>query len=161
MRDQSGFSLIELLVVVAIILIVMAIAIPNFLRSRMAANEASAVSSVRTLANAQTTYYATYPTVGYAAQMSFLGGANPCTASASTACLIDPILAGATSVSASKAGYYFTLSGDGLTPSAYYSFIGKPTAPGRSGQREFFIDPSGFVRFTADGTDPSTASSAI
>ena len=75
MRKQRGFSLIELLIVVAIILIIAAIAIPNLLRARMAANEASAVSSIRTINTAEVTYNSTYPTVGFAPALVNLGGA--------------------------------------------------------------------------------------
>ena len=79
-RNTRGFSLIELLIVVAIILIIAAIAIPNLLRSRIAANQASAVGSLRTLNTAEVTYASTYNS-GYAAALSYLGppatGANP------------------------------------------------------------------------------------
>src|SRR5213082_539367 len=85
--NARGFSLIELLLVVAVILIIAAIAIPNFLRSRMRANEASAVASIRVINTAAVTYIITYPDIGFPAQLNTLGGVNPCTASSTTACL--------------------------------------------------------------------------
>jgi prepilin-type N-terminal cleavage/methylation domain-containing protein len=72
MREQKGFSLIELLLVVAVILIIAAIAVPNFLRSRMAANEASAVASLRNIESAQVAYNSTYPTFGFAPDLNTL-----------------------------------------------------------------------------------------
>src|SRR5579864_2591337 len=95
MRKQLGFSLIELLIVVAIILIIAAIAIPNLLRARMAANESSAVASVRTITTGEITYQSTYPTVGYAAALVNLGGplGAACIPSQNTGCLIDSVLA--------------------------------------------------------------------
>src|SRR3569832_1061902 len=105
MRKQKGFSLIELLIVVAIILIIAAIAIPNLLRSKMAANEASAVASVRTINTAQVTYASAYPDAGFAGAIASLGGdpstcATAAGATSTNACLIDNLLTTGT-----KSGY--------------------------------------------------------
>jgi type IV pilus assembly protein PilA len=145
---QSGFSLIELLIVVAIILIIAAIAIPNLLIARMSANEASAVQSLRTIQSAETAYAITYPAVGFSATLAALSGASnsACAASSTQACLIDSVLA-----SGSKSGYTFTWQGDGLTPSISYNINADPFVRGASGRRSFFSNYPGVIRWNDSG----------
>ncbi len=150
---QKGFSLIELLIVVAIILIIAAIAIPNLLRSRMAANEASAVGSVRTINTAEITYNTTWG-VGFAAALSNLGGTTSCTASSTTACLIDPVLSAGT-----KSGYTFAAVGNG-TGKTGYEVNGSPVTVGTTGQRAFCSDQSGVIRYNTTGTAIGTGAGA-
>ena len=146
MRKDNGFSLIELLIVVAIILIIAAIAIPNLLRARMAANEASAVSSIRTINTGMITYGSTYPTVGFATALTNLGGTTPCTPSSSTACLIDSVLAGGT-----KSGYKFAATGSGGTPMVQYYATATPVTANQTGIRSFCAFEDAVVRVQPGG----------
>jgi len=138
---EKGFSLIELLIVVAIILIIAAIAIPNLLRSRMAANEASAVGSIRTINTSCVTYSTTYG-IGFPTSLAALGTSG--SASSTSADLIDNVLAAGI-----KSGYAFTLLGGTLSNNVNptYTVTGDPTAPGQTGTRHFFSDQSGVIRF--------------
>ena len=149
-NKQKGFSLIELLIVVAIILIIAAIAIPNLLRSKMAANEASAVGSLRTLNTACVSYSTTYG--GYPDTLAKLGPAA--TASSATADLIDSVLASGT-----KSGYTFaysaTADSTGFAPS--YTITATPVTIGTTGQRGFFTNQTGVIRGDATGSATVTS----
>jgi prepilin-type N-terminal cleavage/methylation domain-containing protein len=150
LKKQKGFSLIELLIVVAIILIIAAIAIPNLLRSRMAANEASAVGSLRTINTSAVTYSSTYPSNGYPATLAALGTSGAATSA--SADLLDSVLASGT-----KSGYTFVFTaGAGGLPSTGYNVTAIPVNIGTSGQRGFYTDQSGVIRNNAAGTAAST-----
>jgi type IV pilus assembly protein PilA len=157
MRKSRGFSLIELLIVVTIILILAAIAIPSLLRSRISANEASAVASLRSINTAQVTYIVTYPQVGYADSLTKLAmpiGTSP--VSSTSAGLIDWVL-GCSSQPCPKSGYAFAITGTAGNPIVTYSLTAVPLAIGQTGYRGFCSDQLSHMTYDPTGGTNCTA----
>ena len=154
MRDSNkecGFSLIEILIVVAVILVITAIAVPSLLRSKASANEASAVATLKNVSTACTTYNATY-NIGYPLTLKYLGPGTPTNSTA--AGIIDTVVAGGI-----KSGYTFTyVSG---APSSgqirTYTLSASPTVPNKTGQRYFFVDQTGVIRQNIGGSATSSS----
>jgi len=172
-KKQKGFSLIELLIVVAIILIIAAIAIPNLLRSKMAANEASAVGSLRTITTASITYASTYGN-GFPPSLGAAGGAAGVTvATCDNALLVDSVLSGngGTATTSQKSGYNFTFvpgtavatAGTGCANAGANTFMVNaiPVTAGSTGQRSFCTDESGVIRDDTTGAAIPDAATCV
>jgi type IV pilus assembly protein PilA len=162
-NTQEGFSLIELLIVVAIILIIAAIAIPNLLRSRMAANEASAVGSIRSINTAAVSYNSIYNN-GYPSTLTQVGTTSGTQATCAASMFIDIVL-----TSGSKSGYSFAMgpgsvavtAPPGCTTAGFvdgYYITAVPSSAGTTGTRAFCSDQTGVIRFNLGGTATAASS---
>jgi prepilin-type N-terminal cleavage/methylation domain-containing protein len=156
-KNHKGFSLIELLIVVAIILIIAAIAIPNLLKSKMAANESSAVGTVRTITTAEVTYSAACPAIGFSATLAELNTGALCAGGTN---IVDNVLGQDPAIKSGYSGAYVAGAAVGGVVSTY-TITNTPLTVGTTGQRQFCSDQTGVVRYTLNGAGCTNASPAL
>ncbi len=158
MRRKAGFSLVELMIVMSIILLIAAIAIPNLIRSKIAANESSAVASLKVLNDAELTFASTYGS-GFSDTLNRLGAPSSGLPDANNADILDPVLSGRTSggtdTSFFKSGYQFVYVPTGAFGTiSVYNLAADPIRRGSTGQRSFFTDQTAVLHFNT--TAPAT-----
>ncbi|HZQ25826.1 MAG TPA: type II secretion system protein [Terriglobales bacterium] len=145
MKSASGYTLVELLITVALLVVIAALMFPRILRSRIAANEAAAISSIREINQAETSYQVTYPTLGFAAKLADLGGAKPCHPTPSSACLVNPQLA-----TGEEDGYSFTALANSWSRNGIaidYTAAAAPQIYNKSGVRVFCSMSDNVIRY--------------
>jgi type IV pilus assembly protein PilA len=151
-RDDAGFTLVELLIVMSVILIIITLAIPSYEHVHIKANETSAIASVRMLNSMETEYNSSYPSHGFACSLATLGGKQNSAGTAEAAGLIPDDLA-----SGSKAGYNFTISNcakntvNNVDQYNSYQITATPVNVGKTGNRTFCSDETGQIRFDPKG----------
>ncbi len=147
---QKGFSLIELLIVVAIILIIAAIAIPNLMRARMAANDSSAAASEHTIIVGEVGYLGAYPATGYATLARLGGAASPCVPAVATGCLIDNNLA-TNGGGNGKSGYTFAAVPGGTATTGWNFYTTAAPLSNVTGTKAYCSVDDGVLRWGGAG----------
>jgi len=137
LKKNAGFTLVEIMIVVAIISLLAAIAIPNLLRARHNANEAASIAAIRTISTASESFRSAQTPTTYPANLAALGSATPP--------YIDGGLAGAIAAASAKQGYFYTYARTNVNQ---FTCTASPAVSGTTGTRVFFVDESGVIRLT-------------